>query len=274
MKLSGRDEYRMWTTQMPAETSSISVSGKEKVGGHQTHWLWTRSDALVNGWVLGSLSKETLVYVLDRLTGKLHQETNADHDFSAKDVWNELQILYAPHPSPQLPVVEGMVYLLFVNLPFIWVGSWYLVQRRLSYERVTVIDKIKNNGNTTLRVPVGTSKKQEFLEKLLERIPENTQLLDVKNSNGSMLLHVATIIGNTEVADILVAIDPELLAKDNEGRTPLALALSNIHMETIETATPSLLSNGYIHVLCTLLLGPICLFIFMLYFALQLSFAV
>ncbi|CAI9293226.1 unnamed protein product [Lactuca saligna] len=191
----------------PAEaSSSSSVSGKEKVGGHQTHWLWTRSDALVKGWILGSLSKETFGYVLEGLTGKLHQE-----DFSAKDVWDELQILYAPHASPQLPVVEGTEEdqerasdLVKLNNDIqheIW--SW--VEHILNVGRVTVIDKITNNGNTALHVAV----------------------------DGSTLLHVAAIIGNTEAADILMARYPDLLlTEDNEGQTPLALALSNMHKET------------------------------------------
>nr|KAJ0198105.1 hypothetical protein LSAT_V11C700357620 [Lactuca sativa] len=45
--------------------------------------------------------------------------------------------------------------------------------------------------------------------------------------------HVAAIVGNTEAAKILVARDPHLLfAKDNEGHTPLAIALSNMHTQT------------------------------------------
>lgn len=51
-----------------------------------------------------------------------------------------------------------------------------------------------------------------------------------------MLLHVAAIIGNTEAVDILVAKSRDLqLAKDNQGPTPLAIALSNmLHIETAQ----------------------------------------
>nr|KAJ0196482.1 hypothetical protein LSAT_V11C700357860 [Lactuca sativa] len=53
------------------------------------------------------------------------------------------------------------------------------------------------------------------------------------NSDGSTLLHVAAIIGNTEAADILVTRNHELLlAKDNKGQTPLDLAFSHMHTET------------------------------------------
>nr|KAJ0193744.1 hypothetical protein LSAT_V11C800440020 [Lactuca sativa] len=64
VKLSRRDEYGMWKTQMLCLLEShgmlgfingtfmcpqpISISGKEKVGDHQTHYrMWRRSDALV-----------------------------------------------------------------------------------------------------------------------------------------------------------------------------------------------------------------------------------
>ncbi|XP_023735889.1 uncharacterized protein LOC111883801 [Lactuca sativa] len=263
LKLSGRDNYSMWKTQMICllkshdmfgfidgtfispdheASSSSSVSGKEKVGEHQTHQkLWTRSDALVKGWILGSLSEETLRYVLNRLTEKPHQERNADHDFSAKDVWHELQTMYGPPVLPQVsPVVEDTLLQdkdiaqelqrLYNYTRF---GIWVWVEEILSQGRVTVMDKITNNGNTLLHVAVGISKNSKLLEILLERLPENTQLLDLRNSDGSTLLHVAAIIGNTEAADILVARNPELLfAKDNEGQTPLALALSNMNTQT------------------------------------------
>ncbi|KAL7592500.1 hypothetical protein Lser_V15G32884 [Lactuca serriola] len=264
LRLSGRDNYSMWKTQMicllkshdmfgfidgtfispdhEASSSSSSNSGKEKVGEHQTHQkLWTRSDALVKGWILGSLSEETLRYVLNRLTEKSHQERNADHDFSAKDVWHELQTMYGPVVLPRVsPVVEDTLLQdkdIAEELQRLYnytrIGIWVWVEQILSRGRVTVMDKITNNGNTLLHVAVGISKNSKLLEKLLGMTPENTQLLDLRNSDGSTLLHVAAIIGNTEAADILVARNPELLfAKDNEGQTPLALALSNMNTQT------------------------------------------
>ncbi|PWA35915.1 ankyrin repeat-containing domain, PGG domain protein [Artemisia annua] len=99
---------------------------------------------------------------------------------------------------------------------------------------VTVTDKITNNGNTALHVAVETCKDPEFFEKMLEKTPENISLTDLKNSDGSTLLHIAAIVGNTEAAKILVERYPDMLIQeDNEGQTPLALALSsNMHTET------------------------------------------
>ncbi|XP_042753572.1 ankyrin repeat-containing protein ITN1 isoform X3 [Lactuca sativa] len=252
VKLSGRDEYGMWKTQMLCLLEShgmlgfidgtlmcpqpISISGKEKVGDHQTHYrLWRRSDALVKGWIFGSLSKPTLGYVLDRL----HQQRNAN-DFSGKDAWDELHTMYAPVGiPPELLVVEDTPQDKdrAKNLDRLYnyteAGYWNGVEDILRQEKVAVTDKITNNGNTALHAAVGSFRGREFLEKLLEKIPENTQLTNIRNSDGSTLLHVAAISGNNETADILVARDPHmLLAKDKEGQTPLALALSNMHTHT------------------------------------------
>ncbi|KAI3495786.1 hypothetical protein L1887_38132 [Cichorium endivia] len=176
---------------------------------------------------------------MDRMTEKLHLERNAV-DFCAKDVWDELQTMYARTVvPPEQPVVEDTPQdqekawshkMLCENT---LEEDWDSVLEILRSKEVTVIDKITNNGNTALHVAVGTSKKPGFLQKMLEVIPENTQLLDVKNSDGSTLLHVAAIVDNTKAAEILVERNRDLLlAKDNEGHTPLAIAISNMHTQT------------------------------------------
>ncbi|CAI9293412.1 unnamed protein product [Lactuca saligna] len=180
------------------------------------------------------------MYVAERLKEKLDQERIAT-DFSAKDVWDELQAMYAPAVvPPELPAVvldtqvdryreEAHRELYKVILD----REWSSVEEMLVGRHITVIDKITNNGNTALHVAISTSKKLELLEKMLRLTPENTQLMNVRNSDGSTLLHVAAIIGNTEAAKILVERNPDLLlATDNVGHTPLAIALSNMHTET------------------------------------------
>ncbi|KAI3495846.1 hypothetical protein L1887_38192 [Cichorium endivia] len=258
VKLNGREKYGIWKTQMLCLLEShgmlgfidgtlispeTSVSGKEKVDDHhQTHYrLWRRSDALIKSLILGSLSDQTLTGVVDRLTKKLRLQINAA-DFSAKDVWDELQTMYAPANLPHERVVEdkqedeerAQVYHKLFNATL--KRNWRRVAQHLSTGKCTVIDKITSiTGNTALHVAVTVTKNPEFLEKMLELTPENTQLSDIRNSDGSTLLHVAAIIGNTEAARILVARNRDLLlAKDNEGQTPLAIALSNMHTETAQ----------------------------------------
>nr|GEV47528.1 ankyrin repeat-containing domain, PGG domain protein [Tanacetum cinerariifolium] len=112
-------------------------------------------------------------------------------------------------------------------------GRIDLAKSVLRNGEVTVTDKITNNGNTTLHVAVGTSKDPDFIVEMLEYTPENTPIVDLKNADRSTLLHIVATVGNIAGAKILVERYPNILIeKDNEGQTPLALALSNIHIET------------------------------------------
>ncbi|KAL7592974.1 hypothetical protein Lser_V15G32870 [Lactuca serriola] len=248
-KLSCKDEYRIWKTQMLCLLKShamlgfidgtlvspqMVVSGKEKVGEPNIHWLWTRSDSLVKGWILGSLSRETLGCVLDRFADQQTEE-----DCSAMDVWNELQTMYGHAVVPQLPPVvadkheeeraEAHEHLDRA----IRSGDWDLVLETKRKHKVTSIEKITNNGNSALHVAVGTTQKPQFILNLLNLIPENIRLSAVRNSDGNTPLHVAAIIGYTEAAKILVERNRDLLlAKNKEGHTSLAIALSSMHTET------------------------------------------
>ncbi|KAL8209303.1 hypothetical protein R6Q57_006035 [Mikania cordata] len=68
---------------------------------------------------------------------------------------------------------------------------------------------------------------------MLNLATRDNQQLDMRNSEGSTLLHVAATVGNTEAANMLVERNPYLLyEKDNEGQTPVDRALSNMHTNT------------------------------------------
>ncbi|KAI3495770.1 hypothetical protein L1887_38116 [Cichorium endivia] len=240
VKLSGRDNYGMWKSQMLCLLRShgmigftdetpvsrqTSVSGKEKVGSHE--WLSTRSnDTVVKGWILGSLSEEPLRYVLNSLTEKRDRRGQpTDSNFSAKAVWDELQTVYGPQNKQQeeAKLDQKQMY------EAISTGIWEEVYDVLSVFKVTVVDKIANNGNTALHIAVGNSTDQEFLRKLLEVIPQNTQLPYLLNSDRSTLLHVAAMVGDLKVAEMLVERDGDMLfTVDNKSRMPLAIALLNV----------------------------------------------
>ncbi|KAD6455069.1 hypothetical protein E3N88_09775 [Mikania micrantha] len=105
----------------------------------------------------------------------------------------------------------------------------------LNHRIVTLRDKITINGNTALHVAVGTANNnRDFLGNMLDLAKKHNQpSLDMRNSEGSTLLHVAAIVGNTEAAKILVERNKDLLyEKDNEGQTPVNRALSNMHTDT------------------------------------------
>ncbi|KAI3511021.1 hypothetical protein L1887_18162 [Cichorium endivia] len=240
------------------------------MGHHDTHWeLWNRSNALVKGWIIGSLTEQTLGSILNNCL-------KDNVDFSAKDIWDELQIVYgsavlprrqtihSPEhvpPPPQTPLPVDITYDTrppnpYVHVPLTpeeilegqeqdkedarnvmleatQVRNWKEVCRLLStYDDFTAMDIIDKNGNTAFHIAVGTTKKGEVIKKLMDLTPPNTPF-DVRNLDGSTLLHIASIVGNTEAAKILVEKNRDILyIKDNQGQTPLAIALSNMHTET------------------------------------------
>ncbi|KAL8239957.1 hypothetical protein R6Q59_016524 [Mikania micrantha] len=110
-----------------------------------------------------------------------------------------------------------------------------VVLRILNDGIVTLRDKMTINGNTALHVAVGTTNNnREFLDNMFDLAKKHNQpSLDMLNSEGSNLLHVAAIVGNIDAAKILVKRNKGLLyEKDNEGQTPVNRALSNMHTDT------------------------------------------
>ncbi|KAD6454915.1 hypothetical protein E3N88_09621 [Mikania micrantha] len=95
VKLNDRDTYDVWQMQMMCLleshdmlgfiSSQSHALGKEKVGDDDM--MWRRSDALVKGWIFGSLSQQTLKYFVKPISNK---------DLTAKDVWDKLLSLYGP----------------------------------------------------------------------------------------------------------------------------------------------------------------------------------
>ncbi|PWA99863.1 ankyrin repeat-containing domain, PGG domain protein [Artemisia annua] len=278
-KLSGKNTYNVWETQILCLLKSHQMygfidgqfprpagNGKEKVGVMEA---WIISDSLVKGWILGSLSDGVAKKVVNRLKPK-HKNT----DFTAKDLWDELQRSYGPsvflnldnqienfiHVEKELATrqAESVIEVISESeeakskdepteektrkesnkrglYDSIISGDIGLPMYLLEYYGLNPWDKLTNNGNTVLHVAVGSSTKNhhELLEKLLEMTPEENTLLDLVNSDGSSLLHVAAIGGHIKPINMLVERNPELLlATDNEGHTPLALSISNMHIKT------------------------------------------
>ncbi|PWA57006.1 serine/threonine-protein kinase HT1 [Artemisia annua] len=144
-------------------------------------------------------------------------------DFSAKDVCDELQRSYGPSVIDLAAPKGGTISTQFAKLrlnsipedakskdhdqrvkatieerkrlyEFILLGNVELVNYFLGTETHLLMEKMTNNGNTALHAAVGSSTKNyQFLEKLLEKIPAENTLWDVRNSDGSTLLHVAAI---------------------------------------------------------------------------------
>nr|GEV58893.1 ankyrin repeat-containing domain, PGG domain protein [Tanacetum cinerariifolium] len=245
---------------------------KRKKDGDMEAWI--KSNALVKGWILGSLSEQTLTHVVNVLNEN-------SSDFTAKEVWDELRTLYGAPLLQQSPAAADIVYkeeerktreiqptgqqnlltqsekltdeekkkqeteeenrkkaaaLAKVH------QSLYEATLRQCFEDVDDILKnnetlkvstqITINGNTALHVAVGTTKNMEFIMKMFTLVKEKSELLE-QNADGSTLLHVAAIVGNTEAAKMLVEKETGLLSvPDKDGRVPLFKAHSSMHTET------------------------------------------
>ncbi|KAI3827129.1 hypothetical protein L1987_01196 [Smallanthus sonchifolius] len=106
-------------------------------------------------------------------------------------------------------------------------GTQHDLSRILKNPKVELTESISINGNTALHIAVA-NRKDGFLKSMLDFLPANFPLMEVRNSDGSTLLHLAASFGNTDAARILVDRSRDLLsAKDNQGCTPLDIILSN-----------------------------------------------
>ncbi len=65
-------------------------------------------------------------------------------------------------------------------------------------------------------------------------LEENPTLLNSKDENGAMPLHVAASRGHRNVAELFIAKGAKINAKDHEGQTPLHHAALNNHRDIAE----------------------------------------
>ncbi|KVI01162.1 Ankyrin repeat-containing protein [Cynara cardunculus var. scolymus] len=233
VKLSGRDKYGVWKTQMLCLFESHGMLGfinnADNFPAADDKKLWRRSDALVKGWILGSLSEQVLALCVPDFPSP---------DFTAKHVWEKLAATYDPQPhaagdrtgdeerrnqeteikDEKLANIHQQLYLAVEH------KRLKEIESLLKTKQVKLADRISINGNTALHLAVAChTVKNRFLDRMLDLEPESsTRLMDVRNSDGSTLLHLAASLGNTDAARILVDRSQGLLfAKDNEGCTPL-----------------------------------------------------
>nr|XP_043622327.1 uncharacterized protein LOC122593929 isoform X2 [Erigeron canadensis] len=266
VKLSGNDKYDVWKTQMLCLLRSHGmlgfIDGKivrpyEDRNSSRRKFVkdrkkaWMRSDSLVTGWILGSLSEEAATEVINCLSAK-----HNNSDFTARDAWDELQHRYGPsipvNSSTEITIeeeeesktketetptnkansipedIERKVILKELHF-WIKVGILRGVRYFLDRHQIKPTEKITINGNTVLHVAVGFSKENhEILKHLLSLLPKENSLLDLVNSDGSTLLHVAAIFGNTEADHIKNnEIKKNSLFSGRSGDDLLVLAISS-----------------------------------------------
>ncbi|KAI3724779.1 hypothetical protein L1987_64544 [Smallanthus sonchifolius] len=224
--------YDLWKTQMLFMLESHDMLGFIYGIGPDCK-LWKRSDALVNGWILGSLSEQAAIKVLNRLKSKYphHQKTH----FTSKDIWYQVQSI-KDEGSGDKSKNNQQLYLAAEC------GTRQDLSRILKNPKVELTESISINGNTALHIAAANSK-DGFLKSMLDLLPANFPLMEVRNSDGSTLVHLAASFGNTDAARILVDRSRDLLsAKDNQdieqdtirGDQPLVNAISYGHFDLVK----------------------------------------
>ncbi|KAD6454933.1 hypothetical protein E3N88_09639 [Mikania micrantha] len=247
VKLSGPDTYFVWQMEMRCLLQSHDMLGfisshalgKEKVD--DDHMMWRRSDALVKGWILGSLSQQTLEKVVKPIPSK---------DLTAKDVWDKLQTIYGPPVQDAAAAGQEKKAQKTVSSKNLQkkisrkkkkekhAGILYdatlrqnilLVEHILSQKFVTLRDKITINGNTALHVAVGTCNNRKFLKHMLDlAIHDKQKSLNTKNSEESNTAPPVAV-GTKDKQHSAITGYEEFRRKQP---TSLARALSNMHKDT------------------------------------------
>ncbi|CAK9138513.1 unnamed protein product [Ilex paraguariensis] len=222
------------TNTAPAETVSVpdesSSDGRRQVV-NRDYLIWRRSDRLLKGWILGSLSENVLSSVVGLNT--------------ARDVWSKLEssfsddskILQVQPESSTTTKDESKagqkdrswyVPLYVAALR----GDWESAKRFMKQDEAAATARITALSSTVLHVVVGTGKTVHFVEKLVKLMP--TDALALRDDYGNTALNVAAVVGNTEAAVILVKKNPALLhIRNNTGFLPVHRAGLNAHRDTL-----------------------------------------
>ncbi|XP_076923576.1 protein ACCELERATED CELL DEATH 6-like [Bidens hawaiensis] len=123
-----------------------------------------------------------------------------------------------------------------------WTPVFYMLKKRDALDV-----KINSDGYTLLHKVVEKGR-NDLVKSILRHLYYD--LTKIKSSDGSSVLHIAAIAGNTDAAELLVKHDKQLLdICDNEGKTPLDKATEKSHTKTIEylrkEATKKIETKGF-----------------------------
>ncbi|KAM0036890.1 putative ankyrin repeat-containing domain-containing protein [Helianthus debilis subsp. tardiflorus] len=112
-------------------------------------------------------------------------------------------------------------------------GHWHGVLKELLLHEDARKAPINSVGNTVLHIAVGL--RYDFILKRVLRRIKKAELTVIKNFEGSTLLHIAAIVGNTSAAKLLIKHEKGLLnTPDNKGKKPLEKAYEHMHLDTID----------------------------------------
>ncbi|XP_073278160.1 uncharacterized protein [Primulina huaijiensis] len=228
-------DYKIWKKQMICLFESQDLLGfvdgqipppQESMDEQK---LWRRTDQLITGWILGSI---TGTEVLDAVVGL----------DSSREVWLELEKLFksddkeiqTSSSSSDEEDAAGTDFHRYLPLHrAILRGDWKEGKKFLDKDEDAITAIINDSSETALHVAVETGKSNYFVRKLLEYPTSNEAILSTASS-GNTALHTAALAGNKEAAILLVNKKPDLpYITNDKNMLPIHLAARNSHKDAL-----------------------------------------
>ncbi|KAI8563474.1 hypothetical protein RHMOL_Rhmol03G0113300 [Rhododendron molle] len=215
-KLLSERDYKKWKKLMEDFIKKRGLIGfidgtaKEEIANQDYYKAWKRSDNLVQGWILATLTEDIRLVILGMET--------------AKKLWTELEKGFDPTSSlwqydeekenrvaRYLPLHKAVVK-----------GDWDEATEIIQQDPAAVRTPITSLSETALHVAIQTGGRTHFVRMILEKMMPH-DVVDLVDSEGWTALHWAAICGTIEEAEMLVNKSSTTLANvlDIEGRTPL-----------------------------------------------------
>ncbi|KAH7855385.1 hypothetical protein Vadar_024229 [Vaccinium darrowii] len=226
-KLLGETNYEKWEKLMRDFIDRrdlidfIDGPAQGENANEDCYEAWQRSDNLVQGWILATLTEDSRLEMLDEGT--------------AKYLWETLSRKFDP-TSPFPPRDEGTDNRVTRYLPLHKAtikGDWEEARGIIEQDPDAVRTPITERGEVALTVAIFSQGRNNFVRKLLEKMTpqEVVSLVDVV---GQTALHRAASTSNIEGARMLVNTNSELPnVVDRAGLTPLDAAASWGHREMV-----------------------------------------
>ncbi|XP_047952686.1 uncharacterized protein LOC125198376 isoform X2 [Salvia hispanica] len=208
-----KHDYEAWREQMLCLLESQGlvgfIDGKVPPPQNSNVVAWRRTDWLVKGWILGTLSNEVIESV---------------NSHSARTVWLKLECMFsesgrasippapAPPPRPSVAVAyRGSGWYEYMALyRAAMKGEWDEAKEFLDEKPGAVKVRMGFQLETPLHVAVAAGKSESFVSNLLNLMSGNYSLA-FTDGLGYNPLHIAAMTGNHHAAEILVTRHPMLL---------------------------------------------------------------
>ncbi|KAK2971014.1 hypothetical protein RJ640_000363 [Escallonia rubra] len=201
------------TTPAPAETATTVANDANEGVTNPDYLLWKKSDLLVKGWILGSLSEQVFV---DR-----------GESTTARDIWKCLVSEGLEAQAVENDLIRNRtLYKAAVR------GDWKTAEKFFNRDKHAVTARISACSETAIQIAAATGKAIHFVEKLVHMMPPEALLLQSKT--GDTALSFAATVGNTKAVTALVEKNPSsLYIRNRGGQLPLHLAAGFAHKDTL-----------------------------------------